>query len=98
MSLHDVAREHRRLAILIGLGGSPEYTSNVSVLTDLVNAVGVPSSQDQVDGDCVWLEEQGLVHRKDHGGFVVVRARRRGLDVASGRAVVVGVKRPSAKD
>ena len=98
MSLSDVANEHRRLAILRALADSPEYVSNLSVMTDLVNGFGVPSSRDQVDSAASWLSEQGLIERTDHAGFVILRARERGLDVASGRSSTPGVKRPSARN
>jgi len=97
MSLAQVASEHRRLAILRALTDSPEYTSNLSVMTDLVNGFGVPSSRDQVDGDASWLAEQGLIERKDHAGFIILQARERGIDVASGRSAIAGVRRPSAR-
>jgi len=97
MSLAQVASEHRRLAILRALADSPEYVSNLSVMTDLVNGFGVPSTRDQVDSDASWLAEQGLIERTDHAGFIILHARERGLDVALGRSAVAGVKRPSAR-
>lgn len=97
MSLAQVASEHRRLAILRALADSPEYMSNLSVMTDLVNGFGVPSSRDQVDNEARWLDEQGMIERNDHAGFVILRARERGIDVATGRSSVSGVKRPSAR-
>lgn len=96
MSLAMVASEHRRLAILRQLEGQADYTSNVSILVDVCNGVGVPSTRDQVDGDCVWLAEQGLLIRTDRTGFVILRLTGRGGEVARGMAVVPGVKRPSA--
>ena len=47
-----------------------------------------------MNADVAWLEEQGLVSREDLGGIIVVKITQRGLDVAEGRAIVPGVKRP----
>ena len=47
-----------------------------------------------MNADAAWLEEQGLVSCEDLGGIIVVKITQRGLDVAEGRAVIPGVKRP----
>ena len=56
-------------------------------------------SRDLVRNHAIWLEEQGLVKIKridtGKGEFFVLNITQRGLDVAQGRVVVEGVKRPS---
>ena len=94
MSLEQVSREHRRLTILKHLEASGGYTSNVSILTDVANALGVPSSRDQLDTEVEWLAEIGLVKWADDSKFVV-QIEPRGVEVAKGRSVVKGIKRPT---
>lgn len=97
MSLSDVEREHRRLAILRHLERSAEYTSNAAILVDVVNGVGVRSTRAQVEGEIAWLEEQGLASATRHDDFIVVTATSAGADVAAGRSTYPGVRRPSAR-
>lgn len=94
MSYHETVAEHRRLAILKHLELVSGYTANASILTDVVNGVGVTSTRAQVEADLTWLEEAGLVTLNRAGDFIVVTATARGVDVAHGRSSVEGVKRP----
>lgn len=87
-------QRHVRLAILRHLEGSTEYTSNSSILFDVLRGVGLPSSRDQVAGECAWLAEQGFVVVTGAGDFVVVKASGRGVDLAQGLATHPGVQRP----
>lgn len=86
--------ENRRCALLRFLADDPDYSLNTSILQTVLEAIGHGVSRDQIDTDAAWLEEQGLVDREDLGGIVVVKLTRRGLDVAAGRTVAPGVKRP----
>lgn len=86
--------ENRRCAFLRFLADDPDYAMNTSLLQSALAAIGHGVSRDQIDTDAAWLEEQGLVAREDLDGIVVVKITRRGADVAAGRAVVPGVKRP----
>ncbi|MEO1474367.1 MAG: hypothetical protein AAFS03_10625, partial [Pseudomonadota bacterium] len=70
------------------------YTSNVSILTDVCNGVGVTSARHQVVADVRWLSEVELVSLQETGDFIVVTARTRGIEVANGRLFVDGVKSP----
>lgn len=94
MSYAQELREHARIAILRMLEDAPEYTSNVSMMTDLLRRFGIGYTRDQVEGEVAWLGEQGLATSKDHGGFLVVTATLRGVDVAQGIVVHPGVQRP----
>lgn len=93
MSLLQVAAEHRRISILRFLTDSPDYTSNASILTDVVNRVGVPSTRDEVEQALDWLEQAELIETT--GAKFVVRVLNRGCEVAAGRLSVAGVKRPT---
>lgn len=89
--------ENRRCAFLRFLADDADYAMNTSVLQTALGAIGHGVSRDTIEADAAWLEEQGLVTREDVNGITVVTITRRGADVAAGRAVVPGVKRPSPR-
>ncbi|MFD1342896.1 VpaChn25_0724 family phage protein [Litorisediminicola beolgyonensis] len=90
--------EHRRLAILRHLASASTYTSNTSILHDVVNGVGVSTSRDQLIAALSWLHEQELLEMTDLGdGVVVATATGRGVEVATGAAEHPGVRRPSPR-
>ena len=87
--------KNRRLAILRFLSEEPDFAMNTSVLQGALRQIGHGVSRDTVEGDCAWLEEQGLVEVKTlEIPVTVVRITVRGLDVASGMAAHPGVDRP----
>ncbi len=88
--------EDRRLVILRVLANMPAYRSNSFLLTTLLGKWGHEPSADQVKGDLAWLQEQGLLTVQDVEGVYIATLATRGADVAAGRAVVPGVKRPGA--
>ncbi|EDQ2494188.1 ArsR family transcriptional regulator, partial [Salmonella enterica subsp. enterica] len=51
---------------------------------------------DQVKTELRWLEEQSLVRTETLESVLVVWLTERGADVAAGRTIVPGVKRPGA--
>ena len=87
-------QRHVRLAILRHLEASTEYTSNSSILADVLRRLGLASSRDQVAGECAWLAENGLAVVTGEGEFLVVKATGRGVDLALGVATHPGVQRP----
>ncbi|TDE40941.1 hypothetical protein [Antarcticimicrobium sediminis] len=93
----DTLRKHRRLAILRHLEGCTDYTSNASILTDVLDGVGVTSSRSQVVTEVVWLADNGFVTNQDNDGFVVVEATQSGVEIARGRAMHPEIQRPSAR-
>lgn len=93
--MQELLAEHRRLTVLRHLERSAHHTSNASILTDVANGVGVPSTRDQLNAALAWLDEQGLVTLARSGDFVVATATARGCEVATGHALHPGVKRPS---
>lgn len=94
-SFHDWLREDWRLAMLQILAESMGYSANLSVLCTLLERMAHHLSRDQVRAELAWLADQGLVTLQDLGATLVARLTERGADVAAGRALVPGVKRPS---
>jgi len=90
----DLVRRDRRRDILAFLDASAEYTSNGEVIRDVLNHRGIGSTSDEVRTELWWLREQGFVDLEDHGHFVVVTARQRGLEIARGLARHPEVSRP----
>ncbi|EGL4349461.1 ArsR family transcriptional regulator [Salmonella enterica] len=96
MNFVDFLREDWRLVILRILSEMPGYSSNSSVLYSALTQYGHNLSRDQVKTELRWLEEQALVRTETLESVLVVWLTGRGDDVAAGRAVVPGVKRPGA--
>ena len=92
----DFLRQDLRLVALRLLAELPAYRANSSVLTMALDRYGHAVSRDQVKTELRWLEEQGLVRIEDLDAVLVATLTERGQDVATGRAVVPGVKRPGA--
>lgn len=94
MNYIDIIRENRRLTILAILHEDPDYRANDDVLQTMLRALGLDASADQVRGDLVWLEEQGLVTTETVGPYTVAVLTQRGADCSQGRCRVPGVARP----
>jgi hypothetical protein len=94
MNFVQLISEDRRLVILRLLSAAPEYTLNAFVLRPGLEALGHSLSADQLATELAWLAEQGLVELEAVVNVTVARLTARGADVASGRAVSPGVKRP----
>ncbi|MFE3838896.1 VpaChn25_0724 family phage protein [Pseudogemmobacter sonorensis] len=92
-------RRHRRLAILRFLGESPSYTSNESILTDMLNSneIGIDTSRDQTKTELAWLAEMGLVQLVGCEEFRAATVTARGVDIALGRATHPEIQRPGAE-
>ncbi|MEH7830364.1 VpaChn25_0724 family phage protein [Gemmobacter denitrificans] len=90
---------HRRLAILRFLEASPGYTSNVSILTDVLNSddIGIQTSRDQTTTELAWLAENGFVTLGGREDFRVATATGRGVEIALGRATHPEIKRPGPR-
>jgi len=94
MSYQETLSQNARIATLRLLEDAPKYTSNISMISELLNAVGIAYTRDQVQTEVDWLKEQGLVTTADMSGFLVVTATQRGAEVAQGVITHHGVKRP----
>lgn len=96
MSFATFLTEDRRLVILRVLSDLPAYRTNSFLLHTLLSRFGHEPSADQIKGDLAWLQEQGLVTVEAVESVHIATLTTRGADVAAGRAVVPGVKRPGA--
>lgn len=95
MSFHTAITEDRRLSVLLVLEQTPGYSTNAFLLRDAVDQIyGHNASLDQVKNDIAWLAEQSLVESRTSGDVVLAKLTARGADVAAGRAVAHGVKKP----
>lgn len=94
MNFEKYATEDRRLSILLVLKESGGYRCNEYLLRTALDALGHAVSGDRLMTDLAWLNEQGLIALDTVGGVAVATLNSRGLDVACGRTVVPGVKRP----
>jgi Fe2+ or Zn2+ uptake regulation protein len=92
----DYLRLDMRLQLLRVLAEMPGERSNSSILADMLERFGHTASRDQVKTELGWLAEQGLLALEDAGSVRVATLAERGKDVATGRAVVSGVKRHGA--
>lgn len=93
-TLQERLTEDRRLVILRVLQEVPASRSNSSVIADMLVMWGHHVSRDYVRTQLRWLEEQELVTVEDLDGVLVVTLSERGHDVATGAAIVDGVKKP----
>jgi hypothetical protein len=88
--------EDRRLVILRVLLESAAFTANEYVLQSMVERFGHVTSGDRIRTDLAWLQEQGLVRVEEVATVQIAMLLQRGEDVALGRIITPGVKRPSA--
>ncbi len=95
MTYADHFNSHLRITVLRFLEGTGGRSANASLLASAATDYGVPATRDQVATQLAWLQEQGLVTNKDVGGLTVAKLTARGIDVATGMAIVPGVQRPT---
>ena len=96
--MSDLMRGHVRLSLLRALNESPGYISNSSLMTERLQEFGLEVTRDSVHTELCWLNEQGLLHRVDElGNLLIAEMNSRGVDVVAGRTSVPGVKRPSPR-
>lgn len=95
MHMRDMIREQARLVILRSLIEC-RGEANDSMLQSCLDIYGIKVSRDEVCTHISWLDEQGLLTTATVGGCTVATINGRGEDVAEGRTVVPGVKKPRA--
>lgn len=94
MNYQELLEQDRRLTILLLLSQAPDYKANHFLIQSALDGFGHTVSMDRVKADLAWLAEQGLVTIAETAGVQVPQLTDRGLDVAEGRVVHPGVKRP----
>lgn len=97
MSFQKRVQEHLRLTLLRLLEEESDRTLNDSLINDLTEDYGFTPNRDRTRTELAWLEEQGLVRLETISGLALATLTERGSDVARGRAIVPGIKRPSAR-
>lgn len=90
MSYADIVQADRRLMILRALAATSGYGANRTLIRQFLDSEGHAVSRDLVDTEVTWLAEMGLVTLHDDA----VKLTGRGDDVAAGRCVAPGVRRP----
>ena len=88
--------EDRRLVVLRVLAESSGYTANEYILQQMLEQFGHVASIDRIRADLAWLHEQQLLTVSQVADVHIARITARGQDVAAGRTVVPGIKRPRA--
>lgn len=86
--------EDLRLTILLLLHEAAGYDLNEHILTASLVEFGHRPSKAKLITELTWLDEQGLCSLQTEP-VTVAKLTDRGADVATGRATVPGVKRPS---
>lgn len=94
MSFKEMITSDKRLVILRSLREMTGYKANDSILDSCLETFGHSVSRDEVRTHMRWLEEQGLITVEKVGETLVAKLTGRGDDVATGQAVVDGVKKP----
>ena len=94
MSFREFVLADQRLLILRSLREMAGYSANESILDECLEAYGHSISRDAVRTQMRWLEEQGLITVEKVGETLVAKLTGRGDDVATGQAVVDGIKKP----
>jgi hypothetical protein len=97
MSYSETIVEHLRLTVLRLLDEQPDFALNESLIFDLVEPFRFGLGRDALRVQLAWLAEQGLDGLADVYGLKVATATERGIDVARGRVVVPGVRRPGPR-
>ena len=95
MQFKTHVQEDQRLVILRLLHEAQGYGLNSAIIQSALAEFGHRPSRDQLHTELAWLEEQGLILCSQKASVKVARLTSRGADVAEGRAVVPGVKKPS---
>ena len=88
--------EDRRLVVLHVLAESAGYTANEYILQQMLEQFGHVASIDRIRADLAWLHEQQLLTVSQVADVHIARITARGQDVAAGRTVAPGIKRPRA--
>lgn len=93
----DILAADMRIVILRALEEDSGYSLNDSVLQSVLAAFGHRVSRDRVKTELDWLAEQGFVTLENISTVTVATITRRGADVACGRVITAGVKRPGPR-
>lgn len=93
--MNEALAADRRLMILRLLAEAPDYRASGYLIGAALAPMGHAVGTDRLRTDLAWLEEQGLLALERPGGVDIARLTDRGADVAAGRSVTPGVRRPA---
>jgi hypothetical protein len=93
--VRDIIREHARLIILRELHQQSNYSSNDSMLQQVLESFGIAKSRDWIRGELDWLVDMGAVTKINAGSAVIVTLAPKGVEHVERRLLIEGVKRPS---
>jgi len=94
MEFSELKQADRRLVILMVLMQSDHYSANEHLVRSMMDVMGHNVGRDLLRGEFDWLTEQRLIDLTTFGDIKIAQLTPRGKDVAEGRTVVTGVKRP----
>ena len=101
MSYPAAIAADRRLLLLRALSQAHRYTAAARLLRSFLDSLGRPVGSDLLQHELAWLAEMGLIALDRSAacpepaeGETIATLLPRGLDVAEGRTVVPGVRRP----
>lgn len=96
LSFKEFTAQDRRLSLLLALESAEGYCAPHPLLKAFLDGLGHRVSDTTLIHDLQWLAhaERALVTLDKQSLLVIATATQRGVDVAQGREVVAGVKRP----
>ncbi|AZV79053.1 hypothetical protein EBB79_15020 [Parasedimentitalea marina] len=92
--MDKIKQRHRVLAILRFLDRSPDYRTNIEVLSDWHAHLALSGSKDQLVQQCRALESVGFLKLSELGEVVILALTEAGYDVARGMVFNDLVERP----
>lgn len=92
--LEDIRDTHVKLAALRLLFRAPLYRSNVFLLSDWLEAIGMPCSSAELFQRIHELEQLGLISTTPTEGYLVAEFTAKGTEVAEGKLSVDSVLQP----
>lgn len=94
----DIIREHARLIILRELHDQANYSSNDSMLQQVLETFGIAKTRDWIRGELDWLADMDAVTKVSAGTVWIVKLAAKGIEHVERRFVIEGVKRPGVGD
>lgn len=94
----DIIREHARLIVLRELHQQSNYSSNDSMLQQVLESFGIAKSRDWVREELNWLTDIGAITKTVAGvggSTMIVTLAAKGVEHVERRLLIDGVKRPS---
>lgn len=99
--LREMYHQLRRIAILRFLFIAPGKTVNSDILKIVLNERGITTTADDLTSDLYFLKDAGFVDVRyffEEKNLAVYTLTERGEDVATGRLIAQGVRRPRKGD